>query len=161
LSISLGGKAMDENDIVDPEDMTRRSKPNLDQGESPSLTPSRRRPVGATSSGATAGSSARDYEEKHAETGAKPPARGKTASPKTGKETKMTLPVVVDLGSISRKEVRRLKRGRGRKIEDALRAAAETKAAGTAEPDAPIILLYRRRNRRRRSLFPFPFVSPF
>jgi hypothetical protein len=67
-------------------------------------------------------------------------------------------PLVIDLGSISRKDAKRLKQGNGRAIYEAQRASELAKSSGA--PDAPIILLYRRKTRRRRVRFPFPFPFP-
>jgi hypothetical protein len=70
-------------------------------------------------------------------------------------DTETKQPLVIDLGSISRSDARRLKRGESSAIYEAQRAAAIAKSSGA--PDAPIVLLYRRKTRRRRIRFPFPF----
>jgi hypothetical protein len=70
-------------------------------------------------------------------------------------DTETKQPLVIDLGSISRADARRLKRGESGAIHEAQRAAAIAKSAGA--PDVPIVLLYRRKTRRRRIRFPFPF----
>ena len=73
----------------------------------------------------------------------------------------MRIPIVIDLGSISRKEVRRLKRGAGKKMAEVAETAKEAKES--AGPDAPpVVVLYRRKRRRRkRGRFPFPFPFGF
>jgi hypothetical protein len=81
----------------------------------------------------------------------------KTKEKTVRKDEHMAQPFIVDLGSISRKEVKNLKRGTGEKLEAALRAAHEAKLTA---PDASIIVLYRKKKRRNRSLFPFPFSLP-
>jgi hypothetical protein len=73
------------------------------------------------------------------------------------KDKEMAQPFIVDLGSVSRGEAKRLKRGTGEKLQEALRAAQDAK---TATPDAVIVVLYRKKKRRNRSLFPFPFSPP-
>jgi hypothetical protein len=76
------------------------------------------------------------------------------------KDGSMAQPVIVDLGSLSRKEVRRLKRGSSVRIDEVMRVAEQAKVAGA--PEAPIVVLYRKKARRRRGLrfpFPFPFMS--
>lgn len=102
--------------------------------------------------------SASKQEDTEANTNLTPSPDGIPERTPIGKDANMPQPLVVDLGSLSSKEVRRLKRGKGRKMEEALHAGVEAK--GAAGPDTPIVVLYRKKARRRRSLFPFPF-PPF
>lgn len=102
--------------------------------------------------------SASKQEDSEANTNLTPSPDGTAERTPIGKDANMPQPLVVDLGSLSSKEVRRLKRGKGRKMEEALHAGVEAK--GSVGPDTPIVVLYRKKARRRRSLFPFPF-PPF
>jgi len=94
--------------------------------------------------------------------GAVAPARSAATAkkPKPGKDaTIMAQPFVIDLGSVTRKEAKRLKRGTGDKMDEALRAAHAAKASGA--PDAPIVVLYRKKAKKGKLRLPFPFSSPF
>src|SRR5262245_2091160 len=73
-------------------------------------------------------------------------------------ETSRRQPIIIDLGSLSRREIRRLKRGVGKSIEEVHQVSQRVKASGLA--DVPVVVLYRRKRRARVRLpFPFPFPS--
>ena len=72
-------------------------------------------------------------------------------------------PIVVDLGKVKRKAVKRLKRGRGKLIDEAYQVMAEVEAnlgdEATNKELLPVIILYekkpKKRRRKRMSLLPF------
>lgn len=71
-------------------------------------------------------------------------------------------PVIVNLGSISRKDLKRLRRGEGSAMEEVRQVIQSVKASGAS--DAPLVVLYRKK--RKRTLkgggkFPLPFPFPF
>ena len=71
-------------------------------------------------------------------------------------------PVIVDLGSISRKDLKRLRRGEGSAMDEVRQVAQSVKASGAAE--APLVVLYRKKRKKIASSrklglpFPFPFA---
>lgn len=72
------------------------------------------------------------------------------------------VPVIVDLGKVKRKAAKRLKRGRGKLVDEIDQVIAEVKAnlgeEAAGKELLPVIILYekkRKKNKRRRvSLFP-------
>ena len=77
-------------------------------------------------------------------------------------EQTVTAPVIIELGRTRRRNIRQLRQGRGRIIDDVNEAIGEV---GTSLGDeaqgkqlVPIVLVYRKRRgkrkRRRRGLFP-------
>lgn len=70
----------------------------------------------------------------------------------------MPQPLVFDLGSLSRKKVKLLKRGTGEQIERIMQATTESRAK---YPDVPIVVVYKKKERRRSGSLPFPFPLPF
>jgi hypothetical protein len=64
-------------------------------------------------------------------------------------------PIVLDLGKHKRKAIKRLQRGQGRLLEEALSSIQEMQRAGTI-PSAvqPVILVVRQKSRNQK-LFPF------
>ena len=68
-------------------------------------------------------------------------------------------PVVIDLGSISRKDLKRLRRGEGPAMDEVRQAASAVRASAAA--DAPLVVLYRKKRRRTGGRFPLPFPFPF
>jgi hypothetical protein len=75
-------------------------------------------------------------------------------------------PVIVDLGSKSRKAIKRLKNGKGKLMADVDRAIGE---AHSRLPDdqknkqiIPVLVIYRKKRKRsKRGVFPFFPPSPF
>lgn len=70
-------------------------------------------------------------------------------------------PVIVDLGSISRKDLKRLRRGDGAAMDEVRQVVQSVKASGAS--DAPLVVLYRKKRKRTPSRklglpFPFPFA---
>ena len=71
-------------------------------------------------------------------------------------------PVIVDLGSISRKDLKRLRRGEGVAMDEVRQVVQSVKATGAA--DAPLVVLYRKKRKKvsssggMRLPFPFPFA---
>jgi hypothetical protein len=60
-------------------------------------------------------------------------------------------PVVLDLGKRRRKQIRQLRRGRGKLLDDVNGAVEELRTAGTVSGDAqPVIVVVRQRSRRGR-----------
>jgi hypothetical protein len=70
-------------------------------------------------------------------------------------------PVVVDLGKPKRKDVRALKRGEGKLMEDVNKVIEEIRANSSALANkelVPVVVLYRRESRRKSmGMFPFNF----
>ncbi len=68
----------------------------------------------------------------------------------------MSTPIVLDLGSISPKGLKRLKRGTGKKMPEVDQACQQAKQS--AGPNAPpVVVLYRKKRKRRRTRLPLPF----
>lgn len=67
-----------------------------------------------------------------------------------------TSPVIIDLGKRKRKQVKKLRRGEGKLLDDVNGAVAELRTAGTLNSDAqPVIIVVReKRGRKAKSLFP-------
>lgn len=65
-------------------------------------------------------------------------------------------PVIIDLGKRKRKQVKKLRRGEGKLLDDVNGAVAELRTAGTLNSDVqPVIIIVReKRNGRLKSLFP-------
>jgi len=69
-------------------------------------------------------------------------------------------PVIVDLGSISRKNLKRLRRGEGTAMEEVRQVIQSVKTSGAA--DAPLVVLYRKKRKRASTgRMPLPFPFPF
>jgi ribosomal protein L14 len=72
-------------------------------------------------------------------------------------------PVVVDLGKKSRKQIRSLKKGKGRLMSDVAAVMEEVKtnlgADAVGKEFVPVVIVYRKKDRRRRggSWFPLGF----
>lgn len=68
-----------------------------------------------------------------------------------------TPPIVIDLGKVKRKHVRRLKKGRGKLLGEVAEAVAEVsnQASNQAKNGkyVPVVLIYRRKRRRRDRFF--------
>lgn len=67
-----------------------------------------------------------------------------------------SLPVIIDLGKRRRKQVKKLRRGEGKLLNDINGAVAELRTAGTLTGDAqPVIIVVReKRSRKAKSFFP-------
>jgi hypothetical protein len=65
-------------------------------------------------------------------------------------------PVVVDLGKKSRKQIRQLRKGEGKLLDEVQDVVARLKAAGTVDSKAqPLVIVVRQKRRRTTTLFPF------
>lgn len=66
-------------------------------------------------------------------------------------------PVIIDLGKHKRKQVKKLRRGEGKLLDDVNGAVAELRTAGTLGADVqPVIIVVReKRSNKVKSLFPF------
>ena len=66
-------------------------------------------------------------------------------------------PVVIDLGKVGRRRIRKLKKGRGRLVDevhevaDLVREELGEELAG--REILPVVLIYRKKRRKRKSLF--------
>lgn len=71
--------------------------------------------------------------------------------------TAKTRPVIIDLGKVKRKKIKQLKQGRGdllAEVEQAVATAANSLGAEAASKTlVPIVVLYRRKESRRRGIF--------
>lgn len=66
-----------------------------------------------------------------------------------------TAPVVLDLGKRRRKQVRQLRRGEGKLLDDINGAVEELRTAGTLSATAqPVIVVVREKRRKAKNLFP-------
>jgi hypothetical protein len=64
-------------------------------------------------------------------------------------------PVIIDLGRRRRKQVKKLRRGEGKLLDDVNGAVAELRTAGTLSADVqPVIVIVREKRSRAKSLFP-------
>jgi len=80
----------------------------------------------------------------------------------TATKTPVNAPVILDLGKASRKNIRRLKKGQGKlvdEVQDAIREVASSLGDQTEGKELlPVVLIYRRKARRRgRGLLPLLF----
>ncbi len=75
------------------------------------------------------------------------------------------VPFVVDLGKARRAQVRKLKQGRGRLMEEAQDVIDEVRAGlgaeGNGKEIVPIIMVYRKKNRRKGRKGGFSIFPPF
>jgi hypothetical protein len=79
---------------------------------------------------------------------------------------KIPRPVIVDLGTKSRKAIKRLKNGRGKLMADVERAIAESHARLPDDQKSkqviPVLVIYKKKRKRsKRKVFPFFPPSPF
>lgn len=76
----------------------------------------------------------------------------------------LNAPVIVDIGRTSRANIRDLKRGRGRLLDDIKEAMDEVSASLGSDADGkhlvPVVLVYRRRARSRSSRSFLPIRIP-
>ncbi len=64
-------------------------------------------------------------------------------------------PVIIDLGKRRRKQVKRLRRGEGKLLNDINGAVEELRTAGTLGADAqPVIVVVREKRGKTKSMFP-------
>ena len=81
----------------------------------------------------------------------------------TATHTTTTLPIVVDLGKKSRKQIKSLKRGKGKLMNDVAAAMEEVKTnlgpEAVGKEFVPVVIIYRKKDRGRggRSWFPIGF----
>ena len=76
---------------------------------------------------------------------------------------KTTLPVVVDLGKRSRKDIKKLGNGEGKLMLE-VELAVEQARSRLSEEDknkvfVPVVIIYRKKE--KRGIFPIPPLSPF
>lgn len=83
-----------------------------------------------------------------------------------GTPDNVTQPVVIDVGKTRRRNIRKLKRGRGKLYQETQDVLAEVKeglgAASAGKELLPVIIVYKQKRKKRRrnrgsSLFPFWF----
>lgn len=71
--------------------------------------------------------------------------------------TDAAAPIVIDLGKVKRKQVKRLKRGEGPLLEEVQQVVAGVRESLGDEAEGkellPVVVLYRRRRKRPKSLF--------
>ncbi len=74
----------------------------------------------------------------------------------------LTNPIIVDLGKKKKKQIRRLKRGRGKLVAELEDVLAEVQAQLGSEANGkelvPVVLIYRRKRKRRRGGGLFPLL---
>ena len=64
-------------------------------------------------------------------------------------------PVIIDLGKRRRKQVKKLRRGEGKLLDDVNGAVAELRTAGTLSADVqPVVVIVREKRGKMKSLFP-------
>jgi hypothetical protein len=65
-------------------------------------------------------------------------------------------PVIVDLGKKSRKQIRQMRNGTGKLLDEVQEVVDHLKAEGTVDKNAqPIVIVVRQRRRKTNALFPF------
>jgi len=63
--------------------------------------------------------------------------------------------VIVDLGKHRRKQIKRLRRGEGKLMDDVNDTLEEMRTAGTLSPASqPVVIIVRERRRKLKSLLP-------
>jgi len=73
-------------------------------------------------------------------------------------------PIIVPLGKASRRNIRKLKQGRGRLMDDVtdavdvIRRDLAEKPGGDGKEIVPVILVYKRKRRKSKSSAFFPFL---
>lgn len=67
-------------------------------------------------------------------------------------------PVVIDLGRKSRKNVRRLRRGRGKLLDDVMESVQELREGGEIGKDAQPVIIVVRQKKRKAKGFPFSII---
>lgn len=72
-------------------------------------------------------------------------------------------PIIIDLGKTKRKRIKRLKRGRGRLMEEVTDVLEEVRASlgeeGADKHLVPIVMVYRRKRRKKKYEGIFPFFA--
>ncbi len=72
-------------------------------------------------------------------------------------EAEILMPIIVSLGKKSKKQIKRLKRGKGRTMDDVMdvidQVQANLGAQAAGKVLVPIVILYRKKQRRVRGLF--------
>ncbi len=63
-------------------------------------------------------------------------------------------PVIVDLGKHARKDIKQLREGRGKLIDEITNCVAELKQAGTVAADAQTVVVIVRQKRRKNAIWP-------
>ena len=82
--------------------------------------------------------------------GASPASTG--SAPTTGGES--PLPLIVDLGKHPRKDVKRLREGRGKLLAEVAACLDELKGAGELPPGAQPVVIIVREKRRKSAVWP-------
>lgn len=76
-------------------------------------------------------------------------------------EVDVTTPIIVDLGKTKAKHIKRLKQGDGRLMEEVVEVMEEIVEALGAEVDGkilvPVVMVYQKKPKRRRSQITLPF----
>ena len=64
-------------------------------------------------------------------------------------------PVIIDLGKHRRKQIRRLRRGEGKLMDDVNETLEEMRTAGTLSPASqPVVIIVQQKRRKLKSLLP-------
>lgn len=75
----------------------------------------------------------------------------------TTETTVKTRPVIIDLGKVKKKKIKQLKRGRGELLDEVDQAVATAAASLGAEAASktlvPVVVIYRKKEARRKGLF--------
>ena len=81
--------------------------------------------------------------------------KGEASVAETTTTTETITPIIIDAGSRSKADIRRLKEGRGRLMHEVSDVMHETRAS--APSGVPIVVIYRQKRRRRNLRIPTPF----
>lgn len=74
---------------------------------------------------------------------------------KAAEQGSSSAPVVVDLGAKGRKQIKRLREGRGKLLDEVNTVVSELRSAGTITASAqPVVVVVRARRRPRSLLWP-------
>ena len=84
------------------------------------------------------------------------PSAENTEARKTSSSTPSSpSPVIVDLGKHRRKQIKRLRRGEGKLMDDVNNTLEEMRTAGTlSAASQPVVIIVRQRRRKLKSLLP-------
>jgi hypothetical protein len=87
-------------------------------------------------------------------------ARPERKEPRVAQEGELR-PILIELGKVRSKEIRRLREGRGElvgEVQDALTKVRQQMGAEAADRElVPVVMVYQKKRRRTRSSLPFPF----
>jgi hypothetical protein len=86
------------------------------------------------------------------------PIRNPTAVEPPATDHPNAAPIVIDLGKVRRAKIKKLKRGEGPLLDEVNEALEQVRQQlGGDKQLVPVVLVYAKKSRKRRSLFPMGF----